>query len=217
MADKISKSYSASKNIYDDVITHRKWWTKLYSKFIWKGVNDPLIAQKLLSFIDDDYTGSILDIPVGTGIFTYEKYNKMKYAKITCIDYSEDMLAIARDRMTNSNIQLLQGDVGKLNYDEGAFDIVFSMNGFHVFPDKESAFDEVYRVLKKDGLFISCFYVQGKIKRADYVVNKILSKKGWFTPPFDSEESLKQRLIKRYDIEYFDNDGAIVYFCVKKK
>ncbi len=217
MADKIQKSYSASRNFYDDVITHRKWWSKIYSKLIWNGVNDPEIAEKLLSFIADDFSGAILDVPVGTAIFTHEKYSGIKNASITCVDYSEDMLSIAKERLLAEHITTVQGDVGKLAFANEQFDIVFSMNGFHAFPDKEAAFFEVDRVLKPGGLFICCMYVKEKLRAADFVVKNILAKKGWFTPPFETEASLKQRLQTGYSIEFFSSDGAIAYFVAKKK
>ncbi len=217
MSDKIKDSYNTSRNFYDDVITHRKWWSKIYSTVVWNGVNDPKIAEKLLSNIPDDFDGKILDIPVGTGIFVHEKYRKMKKAEITCIDYSEDMLNIAKARLFSNNIKLMQGDVGSLAFEDESYDIVFSMNGFHVFPDKEKAFSEVTRVLKKDGLFLACFYVKGKLRIADFVAKNILSKKGWFTPPFDTEERLKQRLGRNYNLKFFGNDGAIIFFGAYKK
>ncbi len=217
MSDKIKSSYNTSRNFYDDVITHRKWWSKIYSKVVWGGVNDPKIAKILLSKIPDDFNGEILDVPVGTGIFVHKKYQKMKNAKIICMDYSEDMLNIAKSRLKGKNIKLMQGDVGNLPFEDERFDIVFSMNGFHVFPNKKKAFSEVTRVLKKDGLFLSCFYVKGKLKLADFVAKNILSKKGWFTPPFDTEENLRKRLGSDFTLDFFDNDGAIVYFGAHKK
>ncbi len=88
----------------------------------------------------------------------YEKYSKMKKSDITCLDYSEDMLSIARERICGENIKLIQGDVGNLQFPDETFDIVLSMNGFHVFPNKDTAFSEITRVLKKR-LCISCEFL----------------------------------------------------------
>jgi hypothetical protein len=51
----------------------------------------------------------------------------------------------------------------------------------------------------------------------DSLVSRVLVKKGWFTPPFDSENQLKRRLEKVYDLKEFNVDGSIVYFCAVKR
>lgn len=97
-----------------------------------------------------------------------------------------------------------------------SYDIVVSMNGFHAFPDKKKAFQETWRVLKPGGTFIGCFYIRGKSKRTDWLVNHILSKKGWFTPPFQTEEELRNILKEMYKQIYLHIDGSMVYFCCTK-
>ncbi len=217
MEDKVKDAYRTSKNIYDGVLTQSSFWGRMYIKFFWSGVDDNEIARKILGFIPDDFAGSILDVPVGTAVFTEKKWRSLKNAKITCLDYSEDMLAQARERLKNcQHIECVHGDVGNLPMEDETFDVVLSMNGFHAFPDKEKAFTETWRVLKTDGTFISCFYIKGKSRITDWLVKNILSKKGWFTPPFQTEEQLKTVLEERYkNIELYV-DGSMAYFkCVK--
>ena len=213
--DKIQRSYKLSKNIYDNALTQDRFWSRLYIRLFWGGVDDVKIAEKLLSFIPDDFSGRLLDVPVGTAVFTHEKYKRMKNADITCLDYSEDMLEQAKKRLPD--IGMIQGDVGSLGFDDESFDTLLSMNGFHAFPDKEKAFSETYRVLKKGGMFLCCFYIKGKSKITDLLVKNVLSKKGWFTPPFETEDSLKARLEKMYEIKEFYVDGSMVYFCARKR
>ena len=86
MADKIKSSYKFSKSFYDDAITQGKWWSKLYFKLLWGGVDDNEIARRVLSWIPDDFKGKMLDVPVGTAVFTTEKYKRMKQTDITCLD-----------------------------------------------------------------------------------------------------------------------------------
>ena len=104
MADKIKKSYKFSKSFYDDAITQGKWWSKLYFKLLWGGVDDNEIARRVLSWIPDDFKGKMLDVPVGTAVFTTEKYKRMKQADITCLDYSQDMLEQAEYRFRGAGI-----------------------------------------------------------------------------------------------------------------
>ncbi len=216
MADKIQSSYKSSKSFYDIIITHSTWWSKLYSKIVWKGADNNIIAKKLLDGIPNEYTGKILEVPVGTGIFVFEKYNKMKNADITCLDYSEDMLSLAKERLNGENIKLIQGDVGNLPFKDESFDIVLSMNGFHVFPDKDKAFFEISRVLKKNGRLYSSFYIEGKGKLTDVIAKNILAKKGWLTAPFDTEQSVKERLSKEFKLEFLACDGSLIYFSATK-
>jgi hypothetical protein len=59
--------------------------------------NLPQIGCCFLSFaesgyIPDDFSGNLLDVPVGTAVFTERKWISLKNAEITCLDYSIDML-----------------------------------------------------------------------------------------------------------------------------
>lgn len=217
MADKIQNAYHDSKDIYDDVLTQGSFFSRLYIKLFWSGTDDNEIARKVLSYIPDDFAGKLLDVPVGTAVFTHQKWKKLNRADITCLDYSEDMLAQAKARLNErSHISFLQGDVGSLPMQDETFDIVLSMNGFHAFPDKDKAFRETWRVLKPGGTFIACFYIKGKSKRTDWLVKSILSKKGWFTPPFHDEAQLRKILEQLYTDVDLHMDGSMVYFkCIK--
>ncbi len=219
MSDKIKSSYKTSKNIYDDIITHRTWWSKLYNRLFWNGVDDNDVAADLLAHIPNSFNGKLLDVPVGTAVFTFRKYKKLKDADITCLDYSEDMLTQAKARFETNHIQnvkAIQGDICNLPFEDHSFDIVLSMNGFHAFPDKNKAFDEVFRVLKPGGKFISCFYIRGESRISDALVKYVLAPKGWFTPPFETRDSIKARLEKSYTIEFFETQGAIISFAALK-
>ncbi len=215
----IKTAYKASKNIYDDTLTQNKWWSKLYIAMFWGGVDDMKIASKILNMIPNNFSGKLLDVPVGTGIFTFQKYKALKYADITCLDYSEDMLSLAAKRFQDlelSNITCLEGDVGNLKFEDNTFDILLSMNGFHAFPDKGKAFSETARVLKHGGIFCGCFYVKGKNKLSDFVVHSFLSKKGWFTPPFQTFEELENILHSLYSkVELFHQQSMAYFKCIK--
>lgn len=217
MADKIQDAYESSKNIYDGVLTQGNFFSRMYIKLFWSGTDDNEIARKVLSYIPDDFSGKLLDVPVGTAVFTQRKWSTLKNAHITCLDYSTDMLEQAKRRLDGqAHINFIQGDVGNLQMDDESFDIVLSMNGFHAFPDKQKAFSETCRVLKSGGDFIACFYIRGKSKRTDWLVKNILAKKGWFTPPFQTEEELKNTLQKMYKEVELHVDGSMAYFhCVK--
>ncbi|PID48768.1 MAG: SAM-dependent methyltransferase [Proteobacteria bacterium] len=215
--DKIRAAYKESKNIYDDVLTHKGLLSKIYINFFW-GVDDLVIAEKILSWIPDDFSGQLLDVPVGTGVFTHKKYQKIENAKIVGLDYSDDMLEKAEIRFKDiKNIELIQGDVGSLQFEDNSFDIVLSMNGFHVFPDKKMAFSEVFRVLKPDGKFIGCFYIQKEKLLTDIVVNMVLKRKGWFSSDQLTKDEVITVLNKQYKKVRVENKNAMIWFNCENK
>lgn len=154
-----------------------------------------------LSGIPQDFSGTLLEVPVGTGVLTMPVYRTLPEAEVTCLDYSSDMMATARRRavaMGLSRIQFRQGDVGALPFPDESYDLVLSLNGFHAFPDKEAAYREIFRVLKPGGVFCGCFYIQGENRRTDWMVRHLYVPKGFFTPPFETAESLERRLRDLY-------------------
>ena len=175
----------------------------MVSNVVWKmDKNKDLEYQCLATCtIPKDFNGKMLEVPIGTGVLTMPMYQKMAKSDITCLDYSNEMMARAEQRATNMNIKnisFVQGDVGKLPFEDNSFDLVLSMNGLHVFPDKDTAFSEIFRVLKKGGIFCGCTYIEGECKRTDWFINKLYVPKGYFNPPFDTKDTLLKRLQKMY-------------------
>lgn len=217
MADKIQNAYHDSKNIYDDVLTQGSFFSKAYIRLFWSGTDDNKIAGKVLSYIPDDFSGTLLDVPAGTAVFTHKKWARLSDAQIICLDYSKDMIEQAKKRLKGyAHVSCVQGDVGNLPLGNDSCDMVLSMNGFHAFPDKEKAFRETWRVLKPGGKFIACFYIKGESGITDWLVKNILSKKGWFTPPFQTRGELKAALEQMYKKIDFHIDGSMVYFACTK-
>jgi Methylase involved in ubiquinone/menaquinone biosynthesis len=220
MSDKIKKSYKLSKLIYDDSITQSKWWSRLYFKLVWGGVDDSEITRRVLGWIPDDFSGKLLDVPVGTAVFTIEKYKRMPHADIRCVDYSMDMLEQALRRFRENsvtNVKTMQGDVAALPFEDSTFDCVLCMNGLHVFPDKDMAYAEMLRTLKPGGELLACFYVAGERRITDWVARNILTRIGWFTPPFDTADNIRRRLEPYYDLLEFHIVGAMVLFRARKR
>ena len=114
------------------------------------------------------------------------------------------------------NVTFLQGDVGALPFADESFDLVLSLNGFHAFPDKEASYRETCRVLKKGGVFCGCFYIKGEFSRTDWFVQHMYVPKGFFTPPFETKESLKTRLKGLYrETEIHAVRAEGIFRCVK--
>lgn len=212
-------SYSRLMNRYDDVMTGRKWWSWLYMHCLWK-TDDNAVAREVLEMIPDNFSGTMLDVPVGTAVFTCDKYRQMTNAEITGVDYSREMLDIARSRFDKARIKhvaLWQGDVGDLPFPSEHFDLVLSMNGFHVFLEKERAFAEVFRVLNPGGTFCGCFYIKGERRPADWFVRKVLDKRGLFIPPHYTRRQAEDKLRSLFgaNVEIRNERSILIFKCVK--
>ena len=175
--------------------------------------------EQALSSVPVDFRGKLLEVPVGTGVLTMPVYRDLPKADITCLDYSADMMATAQKRAETAgikNITFCQGDIGALPFEDESFDLVLSLNGFHAFPDKEAAYRETFRVLKPGGVFCGCFYIRGGCARTDWFIKHLYIPKGFFTPPFETESSLRERLKGLYsEVNVTGVEGISCFRCRK--
>ena len=212
---------TGGNNFYDGMITCSTFSGKAVCRLVWdmnKAENDAYL-EKAMAGIPENFSGKLLEVPVGTGILTMPLYQTLPQADITCLDYSSDMMGQAQEkaeRLHLENVTFRQGDVGALPFADGAFDIVLSLNGFHAFPDKEAAYREVFRVLKSGGTFCGCFYVAGECKQSDWFVRHIYEKTGFFTPPYETVSSLKARLEGMYTDVDRGNLKSMAWFVCRK-
>ncbi|MBQ6322698.1 MAG: class I SAM-dependent methyltransferase [Lachnospiraceae bacterium] len=222
--DQIKSAYrqlGGNANFYDGMITCSTLPGKAICGLVWNmdsGKNTRYL-EMALSGIPENFKGKLLEVPVGTGVLTMPVYRELPEADITCQDYSADMMATAQGRAEAAgiqNVRFLQGDVGALPFEDESFDVVLSLNGFHAFPDKEAAYRETYRVLKKGGSFCGCFYIQGGCSRTDWFIEHLYVPKGFFTPPFETKESLRERLSGMYKkVKVSSVEGIGCFRCRK--
>lgn len=225
--DRKSEIKSAYRNLgkahsfYDGMMTGSNAVGRFIDRTVWSMSHEEVLEYQSEAFsaIPSGFNGKLLEVPVGTGVLSMPVFKTLPDADITCLDYSEKMMESAQSRaneMQIKNITFLQGDVGQLPFENEYFDAVVSLNGFHAFPDKEAAFSETCRVLKKGGIFCGCFYVKDANIHTDKMINRFYIKSGFFTPPFDTVDSLRERLGNTYSGVTVGNVKSIAYFrCVK--
>jgi demethylmenaquinone methyltransferase/2-methoxy-6-polyprenyl-1,4-benzoquinol methylase len=144
--DNISKKYDIAN--YFTSLGLEKYWRRKFSRHI---------------------TGNekyILDACCGSGISTLNIIDKIKdsSALITGVDFSEEMLQVARQRVlriTSSSrgkhipkIEFKAGDVSKLNFKDDYFDIITIVFGIRNVLDRRKALKEFFRVARPGGKII---------------------------------------------------------------
>ncbi len=101
-----------------------------------------------------------LDLCCGTGLITLDLAKKVAPSgRVTGIDFSPEMLAIAVKRLKNcpwrDRIQLLRGNVLELPFANDTFDCVTIGYGLRNVSDLERAIGEAKRVVKSGGRIVS--------------------------------------------------------------
>lgn len=213
----VYKSLGDEATFYDGMITCSTLPGRAVCRLVWnmgKAENDRYL-ERALSGIPEGFSGTLLEVPVSTGVLTMSVYRALPQADVTCLDYSPDMMERAKGR-TPGNVRFVQGDVGALPFADSSFDVVLSLNGFHAFPDKEAAYRETFRVLKPGGTFCGCFYIRGENRRTDWFIDKLYAPKSFFTPPYETVESLRRRLDGMYAQENMETIGSMACFICKK-
>lgn len=97
---------------------------------------------------------NVIDLCCGTGDLARLAKQISPDANVIGIDFSEEMLKIAKNKKSKGKIQYLQGDVTNLPYEDNSFDIVTMGFGLRNILNAEKAIEEVYRILKPNGLFL---------------------------------------------------------------
>ncbi|MEI7473270.1 MAG: bifunctional demethylmenaquinone methyltransferase/2-methoxy-6-polyprenyl-1,4-benzoquinol methylase UbiE [bacterium] len=94
----------------------------------------------------------ILDLCAGTGDISMILAKKYPFSGIKAVDYSENMLNIAKKRIKNNNIEFIQADALNLPFEDNSFDAVFISFGLRNLESIEKGLIEIKRVLKNNGI-----------------------------------------------------------------
>jgi ubiquinone/menaquinone biosynthesis C-methylase UbiE len=133
--DTITKAYARWAPIYDLV----------FSKVFERGHRAAVAACERIG-------GRILEVGVGTGL-TLPYYTGT--ARVYGIDFSEPMLAKARQRVAEDGLTHVEGlafmDAEQLQFPDESFDVVVAQCVVNTVPHAEIALDEFARVLKPGG------------------------------------------------------------------
>jgi ubiquinone/menaquinone biosynthesis C-methylase UbiE len=106
--------------------------------------------------------GEVLEIAVGSG------RNLAFYpdgTKLTAIEFSEEMLALARHRAAElgHEVDFQRGDAQKLDFPDESFDTIVCTLALCTIPDPAVATAEAYRVLRPGGRYVAFEHVRSPI------------------------------------------------------
>lgn len=118
---------------------------------------NPQILEKLLAMANIPAGSAVLDVGSGTGVLLpYLHAAVGAEGKITAIDFSEKMLAKAKEKFSNwNNVNFIVGDVLETNFPAESFDVIICLNFFpHLHTRKEEFICKMKSFLKIGGSLI---------------------------------------------------------------
>jgi len=217
--DRIATAYDKAAPRYDSYMMSATVPMRVVGRIVWGFASDRDPVGRALVLLPERFDGVLLDVPVGTGVFTASLYRHYPLATIIGVDVSMNMLRTARARFREqgvSNVHLIKADAAHLPVSDAGVDMVLSMNGWHAFADKQGTTVEMHRVLRQNGTLIACGYINGARRLSDWFVRNFAVRNGFFTPPFFTAGDLAQRF-KGFTFMRQDSDKSIAWFEAVKE
>ena len=138
-------------DIFDDQMANEydSWYKTPKGRLV-----DKIEKEAMYEFLKPQPGMEILDIGCGTGNLSLELARLG--ARVTGVDISELMLAIARQKALREklDVKFYKADVHDLPFDDETFDAVVSLSALEFVSDLSEALKEAYRVLKHGGRLV---------------------------------------------------------------
>jgi SAM-dependent methyltransferase len=154
-----------------------------------------------------------LDVACGTGNATIPAARAG--ARVTGVDFSSDLLAIARERAADAMVEIdwVEADVEQLPFADASFDRVISTFGHMFAPDHERTAAEMRRVCREGGAIgVCCWTPGGAIGRMLAMVAQLVPPPAGGASPllWGTEEHVRELLgdgavFERREVEWRDS------------
>lgn len=167
----------------------------------------------IVNSLDINKDNHLLDIGYGNGNLIKLLYNRFG-CEIFGIDISEDMKKVATKKnkkgVVKNRIHLDIGDCCDLSFCDEFFDAIVSMNTIYFWSDTKKGLNEIFRTLKKGGIFSNAIYSKEWMQKTSY------TKRGFkLFNPDEIEAFAKEIGFKNVKILPLKNGNAFVINCEK--
>lgn len=134
-------------------------WSGFYDRFMHSNerLYDEIATKMEVSLNREMY---VLELACGTGLISRRIAGRVKSLEAT--DFSPEMIAEAKKKACSARLHFSVQDAASLPYAPESFDAVVITNALHIMPEPEKVMEEIYRVLKPDGLLLAPTFVHGE-------------------------------------------------------
>jgi ubiquinone/menaquinone biosynthesis C-methylase UbiE len=137
-------------------------------------MTDEQVAERFRTALGEAGRGDVLDVACGPGVVAAAIAPVA--ASVVAFDATEQMLDKAKARCARaglSNVVFKHGDAENLPFEDARFDGVVTRLAIHHFAHPQRALDEMYRVLRPDGMAVIVDVVSSEITAESNLQNAI--------------------------------------------
>lgn len=192
-------------------------WAPVYDKTFGAITNDG--RRRAVGHINAG-TGTVLEVGVGTGLAL--QFYKPEL-QVTGIDYSEEMLAQAKKKVTRLGLrqvaELRQMDARQLDFPDDHFDTVAAMHVLSVVPEPRRVMSEIARVCKPGGQVVISNHFkreEGPLAVLERVSAPFANVLGWHSD-FAIETVLGEEILEIEDKKALPPLGMMTLLVLRKK
>lgn len=135
-----------------------KFWDGIAAKYARSPISDQETYEKKLKITQSYLNPSMRVLEFGCGTGTTALRHAPFVAHIHAVDFSRDMIEIARGKLTSADVQNVTFDVAAvedLRADEAKFDAILGLNVLHLLREPEDAIAASFDLLKPGGVFVT--------------------------------------------------------------
>jgi ubiquinone/menaquinone biosynthesis C-methylase UbiE len=172
-------------------------------------------AIEVSNRIDPSSVIVALELASGTGRVTRHLRNVLPAsAKLIASDISTDMLAVAKEKLKEENIEWQLIDAQKLPFEDNSIDLIVCCFGYMFVPDKTRAFAEAFRVLKPGRTLLFTTWDRLELIAASYVYRKIA--KEYLSDPLPASYDLPFSMHNEVEIHEQLQNAGFSRIAIKK-
>lgn len=173
-----------------------------------------ILNQKMyrtcIKIINQYPNSKVLDMGFGNGYMLSKIADTNSSISLYGIDISEDMVVAAKKKFQHKNIQVNIGSVDNIVFEKKTFDIVYTINTLYFWNKPQQAFEEIFRVLKDDGIFIQFCYTKDFLDKIKYT-------KIGFNKMTNEEIVLLHQTVGFSSVEWVDIEKGKSFYLICKK
>ena len=146
----IAKLNSEDQKMHDDFM--KVWLNELKTKKKFNLIENFNHNYSAKSHILSNFKKDISTLELGCGIGNHIDYENLKFQNYHVVDIRANVLSEVKKK--NKNVKILNSDIQKkMPFNDNFFDRINAIHILEHLPDLPSCIDEIYRLIKKEGIF----------------------------------------------------------------